>query len=56
MGHSVQWLLISGAVVGMAVGFVSFFRKVLGTVAPTNGRTPSRAVPNRTRETGAPRE
>jgi ATP synthase protein I len=31
MGHSVQWLLLVGAVVGMVVGFVSFFRKVLGT-------------------------
>jgi ATP synthase protein I len=29
MGHSVQWLLLVGAVVGMLVGFVSFFRKVL---------------------------
>jgi hypothetical protein len=33
MGHSVQWLLLLGAVVGMVVGFVSFFRKVLGTGA-----------------------
>src|SRR3990172_4141310 len=29
MGHSVQWLLLVGAVVGMVVGFVSFFTKVL---------------------------
>lgn len=29
MSHSVQWLLIVGSVVGMAIGFVSFFRKVL---------------------------
>jgi len=29
MGHSVQWLLLVGAVVGMVVGFVSFFSKVL---------------------------
>lgn len=29
MGHSVQWLLLVGAVVGIAVGFVSFFKKVL---------------------------
>jgi F0F1-type ATP synthase assembly protein I len=28
LGHSVQWLLIVGAVVGMAVGFVGFFRKI----------------------------
>jgi F0F1-type ATP synthase assembly protein I len=33
MGHSVQWLLLVGAAVGMVVGFVSFFRKVLGTSA-----------------------
>jgi F0F1-type ATP synthase assembly protein I len=33
MGHSVQWLLLVGALVGMVVGFVSFFRKVLGTGA-----------------------
>jgi ATP synthase protein I len=33
MGHSVQWLLLVGAVVGMLVGFVSFFRKVLGSGA-----------------------
>jgi ATP synthase protein I len=29
MGHSVQWLLLVGAVVGMVVGFVSFFTKLL---------------------------
>ncbi len=29
MGHSVQWLLLVGAAVGMLVGFVSFFRQVL---------------------------
>jgi ATP synthase protein I len=29
MGHSVQWLLLVGAAVGMLLGFVSFFRKVL---------------------------
>jgi F0F1-type ATP synthase assembly protein I len=29
MGHSVQWLLLVGALVGIAVGFVSFFKKVL---------------------------
>jgi F0F1-type ATP synthase assembly protein I len=26
--HSVQWLLIVGAVVGIAVGFAAFFRKI----------------------------
>ena len=29
MGHSVQWLLVVGAVVGIAVGFVGFFRQIL---------------------------
>jgi ATP synthase protein I len=29
MGHSVQWLLLVGALIGIAVGFVSFFKKVL---------------------------
>jgi ATP synthase protein I len=33
MGHSVQWLLLVGAAIGMVVGFVSFFRKVLGNGA-----------------------
>ncbi len=30
LGHQVPWLLMVGAVVGMAGGFVSFFRTVLG--------------------------
>jgi ATP synthase protein I len=30
LGHEVPWLLMLGAVVGMAGGFVSFFRTVLG--------------------------
>ena len=30
LGHGVPWLLMLGAVVGMAGGFVSFFRTVLG--------------------------
>jgi ATP synthase protein I len=30
LGHEVPWLLMVGAVVGMAGGFVSFFRTVLG--------------------------
>lgn len=29
MGHSVQWLLLVGAVVGMVVGFVSFFTRIM---------------------------
>jgi ATP synthase protein I len=29
-GHQVPWMLMVGAVVGMAGGFVSFFRTVLG--------------------------
>jgi hypothetical protein len=31
MGHSVQWLLLVGAVVGMVIGFVGFFTKVMRT-------------------------
>ncbi len=30
LGHQVPWLLMLGAVVGMAGGFVSFFKTVLG--------------------------
>jgi F0F1-type ATP synthase assembly protein I len=29
LGHTVQWMLITGAVIGIAVGFVGFFAKVL---------------------------
>jgi F0F1-type ATP synthase assembly protein I len=28
LGHSVQWLLVVGAVVGIGVGFAAFFRKI----------------------------
>jgi ATP synthase protein I len=28
LGHSVQWLLVVGAVVGIAVGFTAFFTKI----------------------------
>ena len=28
LGHTVQWLLVVGAVVGMAVGFTAFFTKI----------------------------
>ncbi len=31
LGHTVPWLLMLGAVVGMTGGFISFFRTVLGT-------------------------
>jgi F0F1-type ATP synthase assembly protein I len=34
LGHQMPWMLILGAVVGMAVGFVSFFRTVLGKSKP----------------------
>jgi ATP synthase protein I len=34
LGHQVPWLLMLGAVVGMAGGFVSFFRTVLGKRKP----------------------
>jgi ATP synthase protein I len=30
LGHRVMWMLMVGAVVGMVVGFVGFFRAVLG--------------------------
>ena len=30
LGHTVPWLLMVGAVVGMAGGFLSFFKTVLG--------------------------
>ncbi len=30
LGHTVPWLLMLGSVVGMAGGFISFFRTVLG--------------------------
>ena len=30
LGHTTPWLLLVGAGVGMLVGFVSFFRTVLG--------------------------
>jgi hypothetical protein len=29
LGHTVQWLLITGAVIGIVVGFVGFFTQVL---------------------------
>ncbi len=36
LGHSVQWLLIVGSVVGMAVGFVGFFRKIAHATHPAH--------------------
>jgi F0F1-type ATP synthase assembly protein I len=30
LGHTVPWLLLVGAAVGMTAGFISFFRIVLG--------------------------
>jgi ATP synthase protein I len=29
LGHGVQWMLITGAVIGIAIGFVGFFTQVL---------------------------
>jgi ATP synthase protein I len=29
LGHTVQWMLVAGSVIGIAVGFVGFFAKVL---------------------------
>jgi ATP synthase protein I len=34
LGHQVPWLLMVGAVVGMAGGFLSFFKTVLGKKKP----------------------
>jgi F0F1-type ATP synthase assembly protein I len=31
LGHTTPWLLIVGAALGMAAGFVSFFKTVMGT-------------------------
>ncbi len=36
LGHSVQWLLIVGSVVGMAVGFAGFFRKIGHATRPAH--------------------
>ena len=46
MGHTVQWLLITGAVIGIAVGFIGFFSKVLRADAAAK-RLCSRATPAR---------
>ncbi|WP_248353223.1 AtpZ/AtpI family protein [Anaeromyxobacter oryzae] len=29
LGHTVQWLLVTGAVIGIVVGFIGFFTRVL---------------------------
>jgi ATP synthase protein I len=29
LGHTVQWMLVAGSVIGITVGFVGFFTKVL---------------------------
>jgi F0F1-type ATP synthase assembly protein I len=29
LGHTVQWMLVTGAVFGIAVGFIGFFTRVL---------------------------
>lgn len=29
MGHTVQWMLVAGSVIGIAVGFIGFFTRVL---------------------------
>jgi ATP synthase protein I len=34
LGHTTPWLLLVGAGVGMTVGFVSFFKTVLGKKDP----------------------
>jgi ATP synthase protein I len=47
LGHTVQWLLITGSVIGIAVGFFGFFRQVLRA----NARTPA---PPRKRRARAP--
>ena len=39
LGHSVQWMLITGAVIGIAVGFVGFFTQVLRADARRRARS-----------------
>ncbi len=36
LGHSVDWLLLTGAVVGMAVGFAGFFTKIAHATRPAH--------------------
>ena len=38
LGHTVMWMLITGAVIGIAVGFVGFFRQVLRADADAHRR------------------
>jgi hypothetical protein len=38
LGHTVQWMLVAGAVLGIAVGFVGFFTKVLRADAAAKRR------------------
>jgi ATP synthase protein I len=35
LGHTVQWMLVAGSVIGIAVGFVGFFTRVLRADAAT---------------------
>jgi ATP synthase protein I len=47
MGHTVQWLLVTGAVIGIAVGFIGFFSQVLRADAAAKrlrSRPPARAT------------
>jgi F0F1-type ATP synthase assembly protein I len=38
LGHTVQWMLVTGAVIGILVGFVGFFRQVLRADAAAHRR------------------
>jgi F0F1-type ATP synthase assembly protein I len=35
LGHTVQWMLVAGSVIGIALGFVGFFTRVLRADAAT---------------------
>jgi ATP synthase protein I len=38
LGHTVQWLLVTGAVFGITVGFIGFFTRVLRADADAKRR------------------
>lgn len=45
LGHTVQWLLVTGAVLGLAVGFIGFFTRVLRADAAAKHLRSGAAVP-----------
>jgi hypothetical protein len=38
LGHTVQWMLVAGAVIGIVVGFIGFFTQVLRADAAAHRR------------------